>query len=42
MLSPQTENILKIPVMPGSPLIWIIDKYGMQEGVFYQHHLQKW
>jgi hypothetical protein len=34
MLPPQTENILKIPVMPGLPLIWIIDKCEMQEGVF--------
>jgi hypothetical protein len=26
--------MLKIPVMPGSPPIWIIDKCEMQEGVF--------
>jgi len=31
MLPPQTESILKIPGLPGSPLIWIIDKCEMQE-----------
>jgi hypothetical protein len=33
MLPPRTENILKIPGLPGSPLIWIIDKCEMREGV---------
>jgi hypothetical protein len=41
MLPPQTENILKIPVMPGSPLIWIIDKCEIQEGVFIAASLTK-
>jgi hypothetical protein len=42
MLPLRTENILKIPVMAGSPLIWIIDKCEVQEGVFIAASLTKW
>lgn len=41
MLPLRTENILKIPVMPGSPLIRIIHKCEMQEGVFIAASLTK-
>ena len=40
-LPPQTKSIVKVPVMPGSPLVGMTSKHEIQEGVTMAASLTK-